>query len=141
MAAKDHNHTRPAVLGAAVAVPVLACARFSVGATSGDADWRLARAAFRAAGARLRAFQRHCRAMEKSGPSFAIQVRLDRRYDRHLGAFYGALRRLLRTPSPDLAALSAKVDLIIRHDIASLKGGGRCLAALRRDARRFARQA
>lgn len=141
MTAKDHNHTRRAVLGAAVAVPVLARAGMPIGVTSGDADWRRARAAFRTAWARLRAFQRHCRAIEAFGAPFAAQVRLDRRYDRHLGAYYGALRRLLRTPSPDLAALSAKVDLIIRHDIATLKGGARCLTVLRRDARRFARQA
>lgn len=54
-------------------------------------------------------------------------------FDRRLGAFYRALRRLLRTPAPDLRCLA------IDHDIAELTGGKACLIALKRDARRLAR--
>lgn len=59
-------------------------------------------------------------------------------FDRRLGAFYRALRRLLRTPAPDLRCLALKLDLAIDHDIAELAGGKACLIALKRDARRLA---
>ena len=55
-----------------------------------------------------------------------------------LDAFNRALRRLLRTPAPDLPALSLKIDLAVDHEIAELTGGDRCLAALKQDARRLA---
>lgn len=60
-------------------------------------------------------------------------------FDRRLGAFYRALRRLLRTPAPDLRCLALKLDLAIDHEIAELTGGKACLLALKRDARRLAR--
>lgn len=61
------------------------------------------------------------------------------RFGDALDAFYRALRRLLRTPAPDLAALSLKIDLTVDHEIAELTGGDRCLAALKADARALAR--
>jgi hypothetical protein len=60
------------------------------------------------------------------------------RYDALIGAFNAALRRLLRTPAPDLAALSTKIDLAVDQAAWELTGGGPCLAALKRDARRLA---
>jgi len=59
-------------------------------------------------------------------------------FDRRLGAFYRALRRLLRTPAPDLRCLALKLDLAIDHEIAELTGGKACLIALKQDARRLA---
>ena len=59
-------------------------------------------------------------------------------FDRRLGAFYRALRRLLRTPAPDLPALAIKIDLTIDHEVAELTGGHACLIALKQDARRLA---
>jgi len=59
-------------------------------------------------------------------------------FGRRLGAFYRALKRLLRTPAPDLRALALKLDLAIDHEIAELTGGKACLIALKRDARRLA---
>jgi len=60
-------------------------------------------------------------------------------FARRLGAFYRALKRLLRTPAPDLRCLALKLDLAIDHEVAELTGGKACLIALRRDARRLAR--
>jgi hypothetical protein len=59
-------------------------------------------------------------------------------YDRLLGRFNRALRALARTPAPHLAALSAKIDLAVDHELATLTGGEVCMAALKRDARRLA---
>jgi hypothetical protein len=60
-------------------------------------------------------------------------------FDRVLGRFNHALRRLLRAPAPDPAAFSAKLALAIDQEIWELTGGEACLAALARDARRLAR--
>ena len=60
------------------------------------------------------------------------------RFGDHLGAFYAALRRLLRTPAPDIAALAMKIALAVDHEVGTLTGGERCLAALKADARRLA---
>jgi len=125
MIARDHNHTRRAVLGVAVAVPVLICASGSAGAQPDDGAWRRALAAFRRAEAAMNA--------AAGDPD-------EDRFDRRLGAFYAGLRRLLRIPAPDLAALSMKIDLTVDHDVATLTGGQLCLATLKQDARRLAAQ-
>jgi hypothetical protein len=44
-----------------------------------------------------------------------------------------ALKRLLRSPAPDLPALALKIELIVDEEVATLAGGERCLAALRAD--------
>ncbi|HZF96053.1 MAG TPA: hypothetical protein VEZ20_14420 [Allosphingosinicella sp.] len=62
----------------------------------------------------------------------------DALYDRLLGRFNRALRALVRAPAPDLTAFSAKLDLAVDHEVASLTGGEGCMAALKRDARRLA---
>jgi hypothetical protein len=66
------------------------------------------------------------------------QAALDDRFGDHLGAFYAALGRLLRTPAPDFAALTVKIVLAVDHEIGTLTAGERCLAALKADARRLA---
>jgi hypothetical protein len=65
----------------------------------------------------------------------------DRLYDRALGRFNGTLKRLLPVPAPDLGALAMKLDLILDQELWELTGADRCLAALRRDAHRFAASA
>jgi hypothetical protein len=62
-------------------------------------------------------------------------------YDRLLGRFGTALRRLLTTPAPDLPAFVLKLELAIDQDAATLTGGEASMAALKRDARRLARLA
>jgi hypothetical protein len=62
----------------------------------------------------------------------------DHLFDALNDRFHAALRRLLRTPAPDLAALAIKIDLVVDHEVVTLTGGEACLAALKRDARRLA---
>ena len=59
-------------------------------------------------------------------------------FDRAVGRFNAALKRLVRTPAPDLHALALKLDLILAEELWELTGADRCLDALRRDAHRFA---
>jgi hypothetical protein len=54
---------------------------------------------------------------------------------------FAALRRLLRLPAPDLAALSLKLDLAVADQAWELTGAEDCLAGLAADARRLARSA
>lgn len=63
------------------------------------------------------------------------------RYNDLVGGFNNALRRLLRTPAPDFAALSTKIHLAVDHEVAELTGGEACLAALKRDASRLCSRA
>ncbi len=53
-------------------------------------------------------------------------------------ARYAALKRLLRTPAPDLSALALKIELIVDEEVATLAGGERCLAVLKADGWRLA---
>lgn len=59
-------------------------------------------------------------------------------YDRLGSRFEAALRGLLRSASPDGAALAAKLDLAFAHEVSTLSGGEACLEAIRRDAHRLA---
>lgn len=59
-------------------------------------------------------------------------------FDRLADRFSVAMRRLLRTPAPDVAALATKLELAIDEEVFTLSGGEACLAALKRDARRLA---
>ncbi|MEA3064845.1 MAG: hypothetical protein QOJ27_1291 [Sphingomonadales bacterium] len=49
-----------------------------------------------------------------------------------------AVKGLLRTPAPDLPALALKIELIVDEEVATLAGGGRCLAVLKADGWRLA---
>jgi hypothetical protein len=61
------------------------------------------------------------------------------RFDRLSDTYYTAMRRLLRTPAPGIAALARKLELAVDEEIFTLTGGEACLAALTRDARRLAK--
>jgi hypothetical protein len=86
----------------------------------------------------LNAFTAGCRAARARDFPWEAQAKLDERFDAHLAAFYKAMRRLLRTPAPGLAALATKVALAVDHDVSTLDGGDQCLAALKDDALRLA---
>jgi hypothetical protein len=58
----------------------------------------------------------------------------DRLGDRH----DAAIKRLLRTPAPDLPALALKLDLLVAQQAWEMSGGESCLAAIRQDAHRLA---
>jgi hypothetical protein len=135
MAVAELNVSRRALLGAVFAVPFIpaggtvhACAGSSPrrGPGPSQTNWNGALARFRRAEAVLSA---HAHDPDED------------RYDALNGAFNRAPRRLLRTPAPDLPALSTKIDLAVDHEVAELTGGEACLAALARDARRLARSA
>lgn len=134
MAGRDHNYTRRAVLGAAFAVPALAGAGGSADAAPLAATWNRALAAFRRAEAALDAVARETSGVVGVGPE---QDASEERFGDCLCAFYAAMRRLLRAPAPDLDALAAKIALVVDHEVATLTGGERCLAALKADARRL----
>ncbi len=61
----------------------------------------------------------------------------EERFGDAIVVFNHSLKKLLRTPAPDLPALALKIDLTVDHEVAELTGGGACLAALKRDARRL----
>jgi len=153
MAAPEHNPSRRALLGAAVALPFVGgegLRHAPVGADpalspsndsgSGIPDqvrdngkWERALAAFQKAEAKLRAFERRT-----AGAPWEEQEAVEREMDERLDALGPAMRRLMRTPAPDLKALAKKIELMVDHDMGSDTGGEACLAALKRDARRLA---
>jgi hypothetical protein len=49
-----------------------------------------------------------------------------------------ALKRLLRTPAPDLPTLALKIELVVDEEVATLAGGQWCLAVLKGDGWRLA---
>ena len=123
MAAREHRVSRRVLLGAAWTFPlVLAAPRRRPGPSTEKWDRNLA--AFRRAQAVIDA---------------AVHEPDQRRYDALLDTFGNALRRLLRTPAPDLPALALKIELAIDQAAWESTGGEACMAALKRDARRLAR--
>jgi hypothetical protein len=88
-------------------------------------------AALQRAEARMRLFERQCVGLDSDA--------LDEAYGDRVGAFYRALRLLLRTPAPDLPALAAKIALVVDEDVPTLDGGEACMAAVKADALRLAR--
>ena len=138
MAAREHRVSRRVLLGAACALPLIRHPELDSGSippparpssswtlnqVQGDDRWRNALIRFRRAEEILKA---------------AAHEPDEDLYDAINGTFHNALRRLLRTPAPDLPALSLKIDLAVDHEIAELTGGDRCLAVLKQDARRLA---
>ena len=152
MAARDHRVSRRALLGAAVAAPVLSAAEgltrhpgLNPGSTflpsppirrwipdrvrddeepvlSDDDEWNCALIRFRVTEAVLK---EHAHDPDED------------RYGRLNAAFHRALRKLIRTPAPNLRALSTKIDLAVDREVATLTGGEACLAVLKADARRL----
>lgn len=148
MAAGQHNPSRRALLGAAVALPfvgseaVLRVANplHHSPAANGppprpgeELSWQRLLADFAAAEAAAKDVE-----LRSALGSTAVQFALEAEYGERLDAMYAALWRLLRAPSPDLAAFATKIVLAIDHEVATLTGGEACLAAIRREARALA---
>ena len=129
MAAGQLSLTRRALLAGACAAPFAGDGADVVAdgageAVNGEGRWRSA----------LRRLNEAEALMMQAG-----DTRDERLYDR-LGARHdAALKALLRTPARHLAALAFKLDLLIAEQAWEITGGELCLAALRRDAHRFAR--
>jgi hypothetical protein len=94
--------------------------------------WRRALASYRAAEAEVRGFER-----ATAGRSFEEAARLEGLYGDLGDAMYSALRRLLRAPAPDVAALAVKLELVVEHEVGTLEGGEACFEALLGDALRL----
>lgn len=129
--------SRRALLGAALALPALASTDLDAPSAAGrirnTRDRSFAVTKWDRA---LQGFRRGERAL-----AAVAHTEDDNIYDRMLGRFNSALRRLVRTKAPDLRAFSVKLDLAVDHEVATLTGGELCMAALKRDARRLARPA
>jgi hypothetical protein len=162
MAAVRNNPTRRAVLGAAVAVPVVFAGR-AYARPELEARWDRALTDLRRAEAAEESFcvshmhpadhayhdirdrwprdydfESDPEAQAEFRAAFAAHSRMeDRLNDLHI-ARLTAIKRLLRIPAPDMGALALKIELAVDHQIAELSGGERCMAALKRDARALA---
>ena len=141
MADADLNLSRRALLGAAFAAPVLSRhpglvpgSTSSVGPAAAETKWGRALAAYRTAEAELKAYERLT-----SGAPWEEQAAIEDTHGDMSDVMYDSLRRLLRAAAPDVRALALKLDLVVAHDVGTLRGGELCLAALRRDARRLSR--
>lgn len=150
MASREHSFTRRAVLGAAVAVPVIAAAgEVSVKPSpaplvpegrSAPRKWIIAVAAYCWADADLKGCERRT-SRASAGPQgrlFEEQEALDEEYAGFVEAAEAAMLRLLEAPAPDLEALAMKIGLIAKHLVWELEGGEECLVWLEADARRLA---
>lgn len=162
MASGEHSCTRRDLLGAAVGVAVLRHAVSTGSAAAqderrgvdfdrpspsrpaapggaplprrGEGDWARALAAVRAAEVAVGVAERD----QDKARSRAEAVALEEVYGDRLSDFYAAVRRLMRTPAPDMAALAGKIALAVDHEVATLEGGEACMAALKADALRIA---
>jgi len=146
-------YTRRAVLGAAVAVPVVqagGCVPLPepCGAGSspgrvlaaphpleGEGQWGSTLRALRQAEAAVAAFERW--AATPAWRSFEEREALNDAYGERVSAFDAAMLALLEAPAPDLEALAVKIALIAKHRVWELDGGEECLAWLEADARRL----
>ena len=165
MAATRHNLTRRALPGAGVG----ACAQGhvlvrvppvqgadSTGAVAGGerghvqvhVPWRRTLAAYRRAEARVAAFKAAERALPPARRAWPACEDLEDRFG-DLARRLAVLRRLLRTPAPDLPALALKpvlsevegLDLDLADLAWELAGSETCLETLAADARRLAANA
>ena len=162
MAAARHNPTRRALLGAAFFAPVV-LGRAGSAASGGLARWGRALAAWQRAGVAVAEY-RNREYLPAHEAQTAIRRRWPVAYDfaadpdawaaasAALAAFQPfedrlnaledlqdrALKRLLRTPAPDLPALALKIEFSVDEEVATLAGGERCLAVLKADGWRLA---
>lgn len=166
MVAARHNPTRRALLGAAVFAPVLAVPITGVADPAKGAGWRQwdrALAALREAEAAVAAYRARDylpaheihRAVRGRWPiphDFTADPEARAAVSASLAEFQpfedrlnaldsvrdAAMKRLLRTPAPDLPALALKIELTVDEEVATLAGGERCLVALKADGWRLA---
>ena len=102
------------------------------------ARWSRALAACRRAEARVAAFKAAEAQLPAERRAFPACAPLEEEYGRLDSLRLAALRRLLRHPAPDLAALSLKLDLAVADSAWELDGCETCLEAMAADARRLA---
>src|SRR5688500_6189431 len=137
MAAGQHKLSRRALLGAVCAAPAVAVIQAEAGISVGrsrsgsrrgpgfrrdDGRWEKALAGFAAAESAVAA---------AAGASEEVYDPIGMRHE-------AALRRLLRTPAPDVAALAKKLELALDERSGEFFGDEAAMKAIKRDARRLA---
>jgi len=132
MAAAQHKLSRRALLAGACAGAALPLPRHS------GLDPESILPAPQPEGRWTKALARYARA--EAGLDALAHTEDDGLYDRALGRHNAALARLLRTAAPDLAAVTAKLDLILRHEVFDLSFSDAAFSSLRADLGRFAGQ-
>lgn len=139
MASREHSCTRRALLGAAVAVPVVGAGGDASPSRSSAAEeegaWSVALRALREAEAAVEGFERW--AASPAGRTLEERQR-DYVYEERTEEFVAAMLRLLRAPAPDIGAVAVKIGLIARHWVWELDGAADCMLWLEADARRLA---
>jgi hypothetical protein len=163
MAATRHNLSRRAVLGAGVGVcvardghlltvPSVQGSAHEQGSSSSTAGWDSQQvtvpdlrrrwnrtlAAYRRAEARVTAFKAQEALLPRARRAYPACEDLEQRFGDLDDRRFAALRRLLRLPAPDLAALALKLDLAVADQAWELTGAENCLAGIAADARRLA---
>ena len=166
MAARRHNLTRRALLGAGAVLPVLPgraraaaegiAARASAPGASTDAAaaggldaagegaaaaarWARTLRAYRRAEARVAAFKAEEALLPPERREWPAVRVLEERFGDLDSLRLAALRRLFLIPAPDLAALALKLDLAAADQAWELTGCETCLEAAAADARRLCR--
>ncbi len=166
MAARRHNLSRRALLGAGVGACALGDTHvltvpFSPSAGEGGAGggagllgdsrqatvpdaavrrrWARTVAAYRRAEARVAAFKADEARLPPERREWPAVRALEERFGDLDSLRLAALRRLFRIPAPDLAALSLKLDLALADQAWELTGCDTCLEAIAADARRLSR--
>jgi hypothetical protein len=145
MAAGRHNLSRRAVLGvvagACASHPLAAgdgCSQLSPFPPPPPGAGARALATYRRAEARLAAFRRAESLLPSAARAYPACEPLEERFNDLECARLAALKRLLRAPATDLAALSRKIYLTIEEQDWELTDAEPCLALLKADARRLA---
>lgn len=99
--------------------------------------WARALAGLRRAEARLADFRAYEASLPAAARAFPAREPLEERFGELESARLAAVRRLLRAPAPDLAALAMKIALAVDDRAWELTGAEACLAAVRADALRL----
>jgi hypothetical protein len=149
MAAADHNPSRRALLGAAVALPLVPASsfrrrpetilpaeterRWTPDQVRGDAEWDKGLAAFEAAQTAVWEIE-----AATAGYGFDEEEALLPAHEAACEAMETALGRLLLVPAPDLAAFATKLDLFFEHELEPHSAEDDVLAAIREDVGRLA---
>jgi hypothetical protein len=158
MAAARHNLSRRALLGAGVgaclgpgvrsgglpaaAAPASAAAAASAlrspdGRSAACARWARTLAAYRRSEARIAAFKAEEALLPAERRRWPACRPLEQRFGDLNDRRFAVLRRLLRLPVPDLAALALKLELAVADQAWELTGAEDCLAVIAADARRL----
>ena len=120
---REHRVSRRALLGAACALPLARHPELVSGSISSPAqsspEWMLKRVQHDEAWQRNLALLRHAEARLSA---LAHEPDEDL-YDNANAVFFHALKKLVRTPAPDLSALALNIELAVDHEVAELTGG------------------